>query len=100
MNGGGGRASSDEDFGRCADGLAIIGVSERLQALVDKSDAQGRDDPGDGKCETSAAYRHNCRNLYPFGVDVILDHHLQSERHVMEERDQQQYHENGYERRC
>ena len=68
MNGGGGRGSSDEDFGRCADGLAIIGVFERLQALVDKSDAQGRDDAGDGKCETGAAYRHNCRNLYPFGV--------------------------------
>ena len=70
-----------------------------LKVSAVKGDAQGSEDASNDKCETGEAYRHHRWNLRSVGVDVILDDYSEAERHVMKERDQEQHHENSYERR-
>jgi hypothetical protein len=72
-------------------------VSE-TQRLAIKGNAHGGEDASNDKCGTGEAYRQHRWNLRSVGVDVILDDHSEAERYVMEERDQEQHHENSYER--
>src|SRR6266550_6178926 len=71
----------------------------RLKVSAVNGDAHGGEDASNGKCETDEAYRHLRWNFRSVGVDIILDEHSEVERRVRKERDQEQHHENSYERR-